>query len=112
MTVRKSALLPPYSVFFRIVFVGADEDAVYNACNDFESGFAEAFKDIMNQVLLFDAGIAPVKRIQGKTRWQIIIKVLNDGKLADFRKRLYIYSDTKKYNGCAFGLEINPQSMI
>ncbi|MBT3320218.1 MAG: primosomal protein N' [Clostridia bacterium] len=112
MTVRRSALLPPYSVFFRIVFVGKNEDTVYDACTDFESGFEEAFKDIMNQVLLFDAGVAPVKKIQDKTRWQIIIKVLNDGKLADFRKRLYIYSDTKKYSGCTFGLEINPQSMI
>jgi hypothetical protein len=38
--------------------------------------------------------------------------VLNDARLADFRKKLYIYSDTKNYNGCAFGMEINPQSMM
>ena len=59
-----------------------------------------------------DISEAPVKRIQSQMRWQMLIKVLNDGKLAEFRKRLYIYSDEKKYNDCAFGMEINPQSMM
>lgn len=112
MRVRKSALLPPYSVFFRIVFTGKREAAVRSACEDFEHGFEKAFADMMKNVLLFDTGEAPIKKIQGNTRWQILIKVLNDGTLAEFRKRLYIYSDTKNYKDCAFGLEINPQSMM
>lgn len=112
MRVRKSALLPPYSVFFRIVFTGKDEKAVREACSDFEQGFETAMGDLMKQVLLMDTGIAPIKKIQGNTRWQILIKVLNDGKLAQFRKKLYIYSDAKNYSGCAFGMEINPQSMM
>ncbi len=112
MQVRKSALLPPYSVFFRIVFTGKNEKAVRDSCRDYEDGFEEAFRDLMDRVLLFDASEAPIKKIQGKIRWQILIKVLNDGKLAEFRKRLYIYSDTKNYKDCAFGMEINPQSMV
>lgn len=112
MRVRRMALLPPYSVFFRIVFVGKNENSVARACEDYADGFEKEFSDIMKQVILFDVGVAPVKKIEGKSRWQILIKVLNDTKLAEFRKRLYIYSDKKKYNDCAFGLEINPQSMI
>ena len=112
MSVRRSALLPPYSVFFRIVFTGKDEREVRSACMDYEAGFKAVVSDIMKHIALFDVGEAPVKKIQGKTRWQIIIKVLNDEKLAEFRKRLYIYSDTKHYDRCAFGMEINPQSMM
>jgi len=112
MSIRKSALLPPYSVFFRIVFTGKNEKAIKQACLDFESGFAEAFSGLMKGVLLFDAAQAPIKKIKDKIRWQILIKVLNDSKLAEFRKRLYIYSDTKNYKDCVFGMEINPQSMM
>ncbi len=112
MKVRKAALLPPYTVFFRVVFVGKDEDAVRKACLDYAQGFEKDFEELKKKIILFDAGPAPVKKIEGKSRWQILIKVLNDSKLADFRKRLYIYSDKKKYNDCTFGLEINPQNMI
>ena len=112
MDVRRSALLPPYSVFFRIVFTGKNENDVMAACRDFEGGFRKEFSDIMEHVLLLDTGEAPVKKIQSRVRWQMLLKVLNDEKLAEFRKRLYIYSDAKKYDDCAFGMEINPQNMM
>lgn len=112
MNVRRSALLPPYSVFFRFVFTGKSEDAVISACQDFVKGFKDAFSDEFDKLLLFDSGEAPVKKIQGRTRWQVLIKVLNDASLAQFRKRLYIYTDTKQYKDCTYGMEINPQSMI
>ncbi len=112
MNVRRAALLPPYSVFFRFVFSGKKENAVSEACRDFAAGFKDAFADVFDQLLLFDIGEAPISRIQGKVRWQVLIKVLNDASLAQFRKRLYIYTDTKHYKDCAYGMEINPHSMI
>jgi len=112
MGVRRAALLPPYSVFFRFVFAGKNEDAVKQACLDFAKGFKNEFSDVFDKLLLFDFGEAPVKKIQGQTRWQVLIKVLNDAELAQFRKRLYIYTDTKRYKNCAYGMEINPLSMI
>ena len=112
MSVRKSALLPPYSVFFKIVFTGKNEKTVRAACHDYEDGLGAALSDLKKHLLLLDSGEAPIKKIQGNTRWQIIIKVLNDEKLAEFRKRLYIYSDKKNYKDCAFGMEINPQNMM
>lgn len=112
MNVRRAALLPPYSVFFRFIFTGKKEEAVREACLNFEKGFRDTFSDIFDTLLLFDCGEAPIKKIQGRTRWQVLIKVLNDSALAQFRKRLYIYTDTKHYKYCAYGMEINPQSMI
>ncbi len=112
MRLRKAALLPPYSVFFRIVFAGRDEKQVREACLDFEKGLRGAFTYETDGILLLDAGEAPIRKIKGSTRWQILIKVINDGRLAQFRKKLYIYTDTKHYKDCAFGMEINPQSMI
>ncbi len=112
MAVRKQALLPPYSFFFRIVFAGKDEEAARKACTEYAKGLKDEYTDIMEHVLLFDVSEAPVKKIKGKTRWQVLIKVLNDDKLSEFRKRLYEYSDGKVYRDCAFGMEINPQSMI
>jgi primosomal protein N' (replication factor Y) len=112
MKVRRAALLPPYSVFFRFVFAGKDEKKVREACLDFAEGLERSFADIRRDILLLDAGEAPISRIQGRARWHILIKVLNDERLAQFRKRLYIYTDTKHYKDCAFGMEINPQSMI
>lgn len=112
MKVRREALLPPYSVFFRFVFTGKDEKKVREACLNFAEGLKAEFADIRKDILLLDADEAPISRIQGRARWHILIKVLNDERLAQFRKRLYIYTDTKSYKDCAFGMEINPQSMI
>ncbi len=112
MDVRRSVLLPPYSVYFRIVFTGRDESAVRDACLDFERGFKETFKDVVDQLLLLDASEAPVKKLQGSARWQMLIKALNDANLAELRNRLYSYMDDKQYKNCVFGLEINPQSMM
>lgn len=112
MSVRRLAMLPPYSVFFRIVFAGKDEDAAKKACIDYTKGLKQQYADIMERALLFDIDEAPVKRIQGRSRWQLLIKAANDDKLPEFRKALYEYSDTKTYPDCAFGMEINPQSMI
>ena len=112
MRVRRTALLPPYAVYIRFVFTGRNEQTVKEACLDFAKGFREAFEDVMDSLLLFDVGEAPVKKIEGRTRWQVLIKALNDDALAQLRKRLYIYTDTKRYKDCAFGMEINPLSMI
>lgn len=112
MSVRRLAMLPPYSVFFRIVFAGRDEDAAHKACVEYARGLKQQYADIMEHVLLFDISEAPVKKIQGKSRWQLLIKVQNDDKLSAFRKKLYEYSDAKTYANCVFGMEINPQSMI
>lgn len=112
MRIRRSAFLPPYSVFIRFLFTGENREAVIAACVDFAEGFKTEFSDIMDKLLLFDTGEAPVSKIEGRFRWQVLIKALNDGTLAQLRKRLYIYTDKKSYSGCTFGMEINPQSMI
>ncbi len=112
MRVRRSTLLPPYSVFFRFVFTGKNEAAVRAACQDFSSGLKQELEDVMDTLLLFDVSEAPIKKIEGRVRWQILLKALNDGMLAQLKKRLYIYTDTKRYRECSFGLEINPLSMI
>jgi primosomal protein N' (replication factor Y) len=112
MAVRRSALLPPYTVFFRIVFAGKNEAAVREACFDFERGFREAFADMMDRIPLLDASEAPVKKLQGSIRWQVLFKALNDERLAELRVRLYDFMEEKQYKDCAFGLEINPQSMM
>ncbi len=112
MRIRRSALLPPYSVFIRFLFTGENKETVISACIDFAEGFKEELSDMMDKLLLIDSGEAPISRIEGRYRWQMLIKALNDGTLAQLRKRLYIYMESKKYSECVFGMEINPQSMI
>jgi len=82
------------------------------ACYDYGEGLKKELSDIMDHILLFDISEAAVKKIEGSVRWQILIKALNDEKLAELRKRIYSYSENKNYSGCSFGMEINPASMI
>lgn len=112
MAVRRSALLPPYTIFFRMLFTGKEEEPVKEACLDFERNLREAFTDLMEHIPLLDASEAPIKKLQGNVRWQVLMKALNDEKLAELRSRLYDLMDEKQYRNCAFGMEINPQSMI
>jgi primosomal protein N' len=94
------------------VFAGRDEETVRVACLDFERGLREALADMRERIPLLDAAEAPIKKLQGSVRWQVLIKALNDEKLAELRNRLYAFMDKKQYKDCAFGLEINPQSMM
>jgi primosomal protein N' (replication factor Y) len=96
MRIRREALLPPYSVFFRLVFTGKDEEKVREACLNFAEGLEAEFADIRKDILLLDASEAPISRIQGRARWHILIKVLNDEPACAVpQKIIYLYGYKK-----------------
>ena len=53
-----------------------------------QKGFEKDFDELKKQIILFDTGPAPVKKIEGKARWQILIKVLNRLKTCRFPKKV------------------------
>jgi primosomal protein N' (replication factor Y) len=108
---RAKSFLPPFGLFIRFIFSGADEKIVEEAAADFKTGLEQCLKPYGSSVLLLEAGPAPIRKIEGRTRYQILLKLKNDYTKKPIKGILYEYTNTKKYSGCNFGLEINPLSL-
>jgi primosomal protein N' (replication factor Y) len=110
--IRSQSFLPPFGEFIRFIFSGVDEAAVKSCAEDFRTGLAEEIQEYKERILLFEIGLAPIKRIEGKTRYQILLKILKDSTAKSIHSILYEYTKNKKYTECIFGMEINPLNMI
>lgn len=109
---RLQSFLPPFGVFVRFIFFGTDEATVKECAEDFNTGLEILLEPYKGKILMQETGPAPIKKIEGKIRHQILLKIVNDHETEAIQDGLYEYTNNKKYAGCSFGLEINPFNMI
>ena len=69
---RKAAQFPPYAQFIRFLFRGPHE-AVQKACLDSVATLSAYFENHAVTPLQFDYGSAPIAKIKGESRMQILI---------------------------------------
>ena len=112
IALRQQGLLPPFGIFIRFVFSGSDEAAVKANAEDFAAGLQEELKPFADKILLLETGPAPIRKIEGKMRYQLLLKMVNDHATQGAYGILYEYTNRKKYGNCVFGLEINPLNML
>ncbi|MBR0508205.1 MAG: primosomal protein N', partial [Clostridia bacterium] len=114
---RKKLLYPPFSLFLRIVFADRDERTVEKTCLAFAKGLEAELRAVLGEegsqdLLLLVAAEAPIARISGFTRYQILIKLLRTKRLPDAIRTTVAYHAAHR-DGCAeIQLEINPQEMF
>lgn len=112
---RKKSLYPPFSLFLRVIVQG-EEEAVLNErgkkyAMELEQVIRQALgKEGEGDLLLLYASPAPVARIAGQYRYQILCKLLRTKRLPAVLRAVYAFE-----NGCheeGLGrIEINPQDM-
>lgn len=113
---RKKMLYPPFSVFIRIVFSGPDEASVAEACVAYSRETEQILRRVLgedgkNDILLLVAGEAPIARISGLTRYQLLVKLLRTKRLPDAIRAVYEYHSAHSDVCEDVQLEINPQDM-
>ena len=113
---RKKMLYPPFSVFVRIVFSGQKEETVAEACISCSKELEQCLRRLLgeegkNDILLLVAGEAPISRISGMTRYQLLIKLLRTRRLPDAIRTIYDYHSAHTDICEDVQLEINPQDM-
>ena len=108
---RRMAQFPPYAQFIRLLFRGV-QDAVKKACLDSVATLSAYFANQQIQPLQFDYGSAPIARIKGETRMQILLKldlsVIQDGQV----EKLYRLFDGCIFDGCTMIMETDPTNLL
>lgn len=112
---RKKSLYPPFSLFLRIILHGKEEEDLNKDGQVYAKALeatilkalgAEGARDL----LLLHASPAPVSRIAGLYRYQILCKLLRTKRLPDVLQAVYIFENSHREEGIG-RIEINPQDM-
>ena len=106
---RQKLELPPFTDFVRILFSSNEEEIAQKTAEEFLSGLKLALDGF--SLPLMEAGSAPVKRLENKTRYQILMKIRNDEYKEQIMERIYQYAAAHQYPQCVFGIEVNPLNL-
>ena len=114
---RKKLLYPPYSLFIRIVFADRNEKTVADACLHYAKELEAELKSMLgpegeNDLLLLAAAEAPIARISGFNRYQIVIKLLRTRRLPSAVRSVCNFHDSHQSECAQVHLEVNPQEMF
>ena len=110
---RRRSLYPPYTMLARIVYSSAKADlgakALENASERLRKILAE--KDLMKYVLSINEGEAPIKRLRGEDRYQLLVKMYAAGDTPSILNEME--NLTKEKPDFVFAeLEVDPINMI
>ena len=111
---RKKMLYPPYSLFLRVVFSDPSESRAADGCIAYARALETALRETLgaegqNDLLLLTAGEAPVARIGGMARYQLLIKLLRTKRLPDAIRTVYAFHAAHSDVCAEAQLSVNPQ---
>lgn len=116
---RKDLDYPPYAHLAAILFEGMDERAVIHTARD----YAVAGKRLITEhdglrdvVTILGPAQAPLARLRGKTRWQMLIKGKERPPLRHLLRRLLsemnYYEPRKRNHAVKVAVDVDPLSML
>lgn len=118
MKKRIGAVFPPFSVFVRVLFSSPDESLPHIESERFCSGMQQRIVALLtkigaknNELLFIQSSQAPVKKREGLTRYQVVIKLLRTKNTAAIMDTIYDYANETR-GACQMSLSINPQDMF
>lgn len=113
---RKKCLYPPFSLFIRLLLSGENEDALIERGKEYAKALEADLKaalgaDGQGDLLLLLAAPAPIARIAGQSRYQILVKLLRTCRLPQALHAVYDFETAHREDGF-LKIEINPQDMF
>ena len=113
---RKKCLYPPFSLFIRLLLSGENEDALIERGKEYAKALEADLKaalgaDGQGDLLLLLAAPAPIARIAGQSRYQILVKLLRTKRLPQALHAVYDFETAHREDGF-LKIEINPQDMF
>ena len=115
---RRAALFPPYALFVRVLFIHEDQAPLCEAEERFALGLKDAILQALKaqgaderELLFMVWGEAPIKRIDGKYRRQIVLKLARTKHTPKAVDAIYSYSNAHRSEYFC-SLELNPGDMF
>lgn len=107
IAIRKSASFPPFAMIVRVMVTGEDEKKCVETLKKVYFSLEEIYKANSGKFLFFNKMRAPVKRIQNKERFQVLMR-LSDGSLL---KDIYSVAAENKTKDVLVYVEENPENL-
>ncbi|MGM0436833.1 MAG: primosomal protein N' [Bacillota bacterium] len=109
VALRKQLNYPPFTKLVNIIVEGENNDEVIKAANDLGSFFDSYQAEILE---LLGPSPAPIEKLRGKYRWQIILK------FSKYKERKYLLKEIRenflpyKVKSVKFNIDVDPISML
>ena len=105
--IRKATGFPPYSLICRVMVVGEDENSALEVLKNIYFSLLKLKEENEDEFIFFNKMHSPIKKIQGKLRYQVLMR-LKDGRLLP-----QIYDAAAKYttNSVLAYVEENPANL-
>lgn len=107
---RETTAYPPFAKIIRLLFTGSDEELVKNTCKVYYDNVKELSESYLRDFIYLGVMKSPVGRIEGKYRYQILMRLdlKNSKEIID---KLYKIADENQVKGVTCFVEINPQAL-
>lgn len=109
VALRKQLNYPPFTKLVNIIVEGENNDEVIKGANDLGSFFDSYQTEILE---LLGPSPAPIEKLRGKYRWQIILK------FSKYKERKYLLKEIRenflpyKVKSVKFNIDVDPISML
>ncbi len=109
ISVRKATAFPPFSDILRVLISSSDEQKALEATKSVHDELKKIFEANRDKFRFFGCMKAPLKKLQGKFRYQVLMRLDRDNK--DLIAQVFKASD--KYNDrfSSVHLEVNPNNL-
>lgn len=109
ISIRKATAFPPYTDIIRTLITGEDEETVVSVTKAIFNELTLLKSQIPEKFRFFGCMKSPIKRLQGKFRYQVLMRIQSD----DLKLKNEIFCIINKYNGRNVNvyLENNPSNL-
>ncbi len=107
ITVRAATMFPPFAKIVRVMVSGEDEKETLAALKDVYTKLQTVYCSHADDFLFFNRMHAPVKRIQKKFRYQVLMRLTNP----EILKEIYDAATAVKYKNVLVYVEENPVNL-
>ena len=107
---REVTSFPPFATIIRILFTSEDEALAKDVTKEYYDNVKILAADRKEDFIYLGVMKSPVGRIQGKFRYQVLIRIKNPNK-QEIIDELFKFADSVKKSNVSIFVEINPQSL-
>lgn len=106
---RKVTGKPPFARVYRLVFTHTEQAKAEKLCMETKQKLAQELQPYEQEILLFAAKPAPIAKLDGKSRYHIVLKVRVGRNLNAIKERLYdVWEQIRRKSGVTVGIDIDP----
>ena len=109
ISIRRATGFPPFTDIVRVLVSGENEEKTLQITKEIYDELNLVFLNNKEKFRFFGCMKAPLKRLQNKFRFQILMRIcVNESELLE---KIYVLADKRKTRDVSVGFELNPMNL-